>query len=165
MSRFDTNLPPSRIPVSNLHLPRRRVIIVEDDQCLANLYALVIEKYFSRAQILKYTNGDDVWQELSKADPDLLITDVQHPGTDAWEMLKLLAAAKVTYPILMISGEIQPEVEYKNIHPGLKLTMMSKPFYLKNFLKYLTDVFESNGEFTVPVIQTRPNDSTRARLA
>ena len=124
MTRVATNLPTGGIPASNLHLPIRRVIIAEDDECLSNLYALVIEKYFTLVQIQKFTNGDDVWRELSKANPDLLITDVQHSGMEAWEMLELLAAAKVTYPILLISGEIQSGVEYQNMYPVTGFTCL-----------------------------------------
>ena len=137
---------------------RSRVVILEDDQFLAQFYEMLIKKVSPHSQILFFTDGDTAWGELTKAEPDLFITDVEHPGTDAWEMFRMLAAAKVTYPILMISGDFVPGDKHKHLYPSLNLTAMSKPFDVSVFIKILADLLKASDGFLGSTEQTRPND-------
>ncbi len=107
---------------------RPRVVILEDDQALAQLYETLIMKHYAQAAIRKHHNGDPAWVDLSRSDPDIFITDLDHLGLDIWEILKRLAAKPVTYPILIITDEGLREVPFNLIYPGLNLTVMYKPF-------------------------------------
>ena len=93
-----------------------------------------------RFQFHKFTDGDQAWEELSKADPDVFITDISHLGSDGYELMKRLAAKKVTYPILVVTGYTDPafEIFCKKQYPKLKVTVIFKPFVAGDILKHLT---------------------------
>ena len=133
------------------------MVILEDDQFLAHCYEMLLQRVSPHVQILSFTDGDKAWGELSKVDPDLFITDVEHPGRDVWEMLSLLTAEKVTYPILMVSGDFVPRESYQHMYPALKLTTISKPFDVPVFIKLLTDLLKATDGYMGITEQTRPN--------
>jgi CheY-like chemotaxis protein len=55
---------------------------------------LILSK-FKHAALQTFQDGRTAWEELSRADPDLLITDMIRGGMNGWEMLPLLARRKV----------------------------------------------------------------------
>ena len=122
------------------HSPKKlRVVILEDDELLVRLYVVCLTKAFPlRFQTQAFTDGDEAWKELSQTDPDLLITDLQHPGLDGWQLLGLLAEQKKKYHILMISGEFQKDMDSKSFFPELNLRMMAKPAKFPELTQYLS---------------------------
>src|ERR1035438_10431164 len=99
MNGSNSDRHPSANVAAILNPPRRlRVVILEDYPFMADFYEMVLAKISPRFQIHKFTNGDEAWRELGKIDPALFITDIEHSGTDAWEILRFLAAVKVNFP-------------------------------------------------------------------
>ncbi len=142
MSGSNVERHPINLTEEKIIPPRsQRVVILEDDQFLAHLYELVLAKLSAQYQIQKFTDADEAWLSLAAA-PDLFITDVEHPGTDAWAVLERLAAKKVTFPILVISDEFQPGVVYQQVYPGMKVTLLSKPFVIQTLFKCLLGLLE-----------------------
>jgi CheY-like chemotaxis protein len=84
---------------SSLHWPR--IVLINDEPFIMELWTTLIRVYFKNPTILCFEDGDLAWQELLQIEPDLLITDMCHPGMDGWRMLSLLAARKVNYPIVV----------------------------------------------------------------
>ena len=140
--------------------PQRKIkaYILEDEPVALRLYADLLAAAPGQFQIHKFTDGDEAWAELTKADPDILITDIAHPGLDGWEILKLLAAERVTYPILVVTGDCQSADFYKNVYPDLKLNMLGKPFRVESFYKHLSALLHEYDGFM-------PSDEQTSRLA
>jgi len=134
------NVPPSATPTRP---PPLKLVFLDDE--LANSEFL-FEGFSDRFQFQKFTNGDQAWAELSKADPDVFITDIAHPGADGWELVKRLAAKNVTYPILVVTGYHDPafEVFCKRQCPNLKVTVITKPFVAADIVKRLTALTEGS---------------------
>lgn len=136
------------IPAANSRPQRKiKVFILEDEPMALQLYADLLSATGVQFQIHKFTDGDAAWSELTKADPDILLTDIVHPGLDGWEMLKLLGAEKVAYPILVITGDCQPAEFYKNLYPDLKLGLLAKPFRIRSFYQQLAALLEGPDGF------------------
>ena len=133
------------------------MVVLEDDEFLAQFYEMLVKRVLPQAHILFFNNGDKAWEELTKVDPDLFITDVEHFGMDAWEMARMLAAAKVTYPIFMISGDFVSGTKHTHLYPELRLTLLSKPFDIPVFNKLLTDLLKPVDGFMSTTEPTRPN--------
>ena len=133
----------SDIPAASFKAPRKiKVFLLEDEPVALQLYADLLAATSKRFQIHKFADGDDAWAELTKVDPDILIMDIIHPGLDGWEMLKLLAAEKVTYPVLVVTGDSQAAEFYKSCYPDLKLAVVGKPFRVQSFYKQLFDMLQ-----------------------
>ncbi|HEY5040556.1 MAG TPA: response regulator, partial [Verrucomicrobiae bacterium] len=126
------------LPPATLAREKKFQVVYLDDE-LPN-FEFLFEGFTDRFQFHKFTDGDQAWKELSQADPDVFITDIAHPGSDGWELVKRLAAKKVTYPIVVVTGynDSAFEVFCKKQYPKLKVTVIIKPFGADDFLKQLT---------------------------
>src|SRR5260370_35836552 len=84
-----------------------------------------------------FRDGATAWQELLRADPDLLITDMMRPGMAGCDMLPLLALRKVKYPILVHSGYATETQVRQWAGPDLKVTFLQKPWRVEEFRRHL----------------------------
>jgi len=125
-------------PAADSPRQKKPKLVYLDDE-LPN-FEFLFEGFSDRFEFQKFTDGDQAWAELSKADPDIFITDIAHPGADGWELMKRLAAKKVAYPILVVTGYNDPafEIFCKIQCPKLKVTVITKPFVLGDILPHLT---------------------------
>jgi len=124
-----------------------KVLWLEDDNF--EFYSELIEQFQlnHRFEIQWLTDGNQAWAALGKADPDLFIMDIIHPGLCGAIMLERLAAKKVACPILVISGCKQEIVKgFSEVRcSSLKITVLPKPFditVLNQFLTSLADNLE-----------------------
>lgn len=135
--------------------PKLKVFIVEDELLNVEFYRSLLAVLSNRFQTYEFKDGDEAWAALSKMDPDILITDLLHPGLDGWELLKQLSAKKAAYPILVISGDCQAEEYYRSCHPGLNLNILGKPFDLRAFHNHLSELLEKHDRLMIPVESDR----------
>ena len=63
-----------------------------------------------------------------RADPDLLITDLNHLGLNGREMLPMLDRKKVRFPILVASGNLTEKDVRQYAGSELNILFLSKPF-------------------------------------
>lgn len=118
---------------------KRRILIVEDERQLADLFELSIRDWFANAEILRFANGDEAWKSLEQQEPALLVLDCSHPGMGGVEILERLAACNVRCPVLLTS-ELFEESVIRRLGKELKLTYLPKPFGIVQFWKMLNDL-------------------------
>lgn len=110
-----------------------RIVVVDDESwCLEMVGTLILSK-FKHAALQTFQDGGTAWQELSRAGPDLLITDMIRGGMNGWEMLPLLAQRKVKYPILVTSGYAQEKDVRQCAGPDLVVSFLQKPYTSEQF--------------------------------
>ena len=98
-----------------------------------------------RIELKSFADGDQAWAALGKEEPELFITDIEHPGLDGSLLLQRLEAKKVTYPILVLTGQPKESVKgfSKGKCPSLNLTVMQKDLLEEDKLdKYLTSILD-----------------------
>jgi DNA-binding NtrC family response regulator len=116
-----------------------KIVLVEDEPELAQLFRIYIRTIFPAAGIVTFHDGDAAWAYLNQVSPDLLISDLKHPGMDGCAMLSGLAQKGVAYPIMILSGFL-PSVIRQACHcagPQLQVHFLPKPFDLKKFVVLL----------------------------
>lgn len=105
-----------------------RIVILEDEESYRDLYKLFLKHWNEDVVVVECQNGDEAYQELSRKAPDAFITDVKHTGLQIREMLALLAAKRVTYPIIVITGYCMAEqLILKYAGPNLRMSILEKP--------------------------------------
>lgn len=105
-----------------------RVLILEDESDLLNLYRLTIEGWDMAPQVLTATNGFEGLIEIGKSNPDLLITDLKMPGMDGFELIRRLKG-NPRYNglhIVVVSGLGKAEIEKEGGLPK-SVTVFPKP--------------------------------------
>ncbi len=117
-----------------------KIIHVDDEDWLLEMVGMAIRAKFKNVVIVTFQNGNKAWEELSRADPDLLITDLLNNnipgrtesfGMNGYELLPLLAKKNVKYPILVLSGSLSREgYEFRTRQiagPNLNVSLLKKP--------------------------------------
>ncbi len=110
-----------------------RIVINDDEEGCRVSYSLMLKWSYDGIEILTFNDSRDTWRELSRADPDLLITDIHHALISGPDLLSRLAERKVKYPILVISAglDMYGEDERRSWGPGLNVSFLSKPVGLE----------------------------------
>jgi CheY-like chemotaxis protein len=77
---------------------------VDDEEVRLKMVETVISGYFKGVTVKSFQDAEEAWQELSRTDPDLLITDDIMGTLNGDEIVRRLADRKVTYPIIVINA-------------------------------------------------------------
>ncbi len=125
---------------------------------MTELMEVMLEHLFVKVKVLAFQNRDRAWKELLRADPDLLITDMnnqnmpgppEYSGMSGWELLPLLARRKVKYPILVVSGSVSKPGEKRRARkcaaPNLNITFLAKPSVIEEFQREVKRLLSDDG--------------------
>lgn len=80
----------------------KHIVIIEDDQLLADMYKMKFELAGYRVEI--HRSAELALPELTKESPDLIILDVLLPGKNGLWLLKELHAGKATVPVVILTN-------------------------------------------------------------
>ena len=119
----------------------KSVLIVEDDQNIAELLRLYLEKEGYVAAIA--SDGGAGVEMFRKLQPDLVLLDVMLPVMDGWTVLQNIRKDSMT-PVIMLTakGETTDKVS------GLKMgadDYITKPFEMKEVLARIEAVLRRGG--------------------
>lgn len=90
-------------------MDRKKILIVDDDENIAELISLYLNKECYETQIAY--NGEDALQSFSDFLPDLILLDVMLPGMDGYQICSEIRKSS-NVPIIMLSakGEVFDKV-------------------------------------------------------
>jgi two-component system cell cycle response regulator CtrA len=102
-----------------------RVLLVEDDTTTAKSIELMLK---SEGFVVDATNLGEDGLEIGKLyDYDIVILDLMLPDMDGYEVLRRLRAARITTPVLILSGLAEPDNKIKGLGYGAD-DYLTKPF-------------------------------------
>ena len=79
-----------------------RILIVEDDTELCQLFSHVLEKNGYHTRMV--SNGQEALDALAEEYVDLIISDIMMPVMDGYELVRSLRKKSVMTPVLMITA-------------------------------------------------------------
>lgn len=105
-----------------------RVLVLEDDPALLELYRLAIEGWTPAPAVITAANGFEGLIEIGKSVPDLLITDLKMPAMDGFELILHLRRnpRHKGMHIVAATGLSKAEIERKGGLPK-DVTVFCKP--------------------------------------
>lgn len=80
-----------------------KILVVEDDDSLLNLYRIVLEK--QGYEVLPAHHGEEAWDIMEKEHIDLIITDILMPVMDGYQFLRSVRDIYPEMPVLMITAK------------------------------------------------------------
>ena len=80
-----------------------RILVVEDDSELRQLFCRVLEK--NGYEALEACNGQQALDALESSYIDLIISDIMMPVMDGYELVRSLREADIRIPVLMITAK------------------------------------------------------------
>ena len=108
----------------------KSILIVEDDNNIADLLRLYLEKEGYQATIAADgTQGIDLYRKLR---PDLVLLDVMMPGVDGWGVLRAIRQDSQT-PVLMLTAKGETTDKVSGLKQGAD-DYITKPFEMKEVL-------------------------------
>lgn len=112
-----------------------RVLLVEDDLQLLNLYGRILEEW--KLQFDQCTDGHSALEKLSSTSYTLVITDLNLPGLDGISLLKWIQKHRPMVAAVVISGDGRAERILAAMRGGAK-DFLVKPFSLTDFQEMVT---------------------------
>ncbi|MBQ1171990.1 MAG: response regulator transcription factor [Lachnospiraceae bacterium] len=138
---------------------KQKILIVDDDENIAELISLYLTKECFETQIVY--DGESALDAVKSFDPNLIILDLMLPGMDGYQVCREVRMTS-TVPIIMLSakGEIFDKVL------GLELgadDYMEKPFDSKELVARVKAVLRRFKNTTVSVAESTPTPSTKVK--
>ena len=128
-----------------------RVLLVEDDKSVAKSIELMLK---SEGYIVDQTELGEDGLEIGKIyDYDIIILDLMLPDMDGYDVLKNLRAAKVTTPILILSGLAELDNKIKGLGFGAD-DYLTKPFDKRELIARIQAIVRRSQGHSQSVIVT-----------
>jgi len=128
-----------------------RVLLVEDDASMAKSIQLMLQ---SDGYIVDTTDLGEDGLEIGKIyDYDIIILDLMLPDIDGYEVLRRLRAARVTTPILILSGLADMDNKLKGLGFGAD-DYLTKPFDKRELQARIQAIIRRSKGHSESVIRT-----------
>jgi excisionase family DNA binding protein len=108
------------IPVAAAAVAPFHILVAEDDLIFQDLYQAMIENWAMQPKLSIAGNGFDALVRIGQERPDLLITDLDMPGMDGFEMLRMLKAMPdlADLQIIVVTGLSDAQIEQRHGLPA-----------------------------------------------
>ncbi|MEI8326807.1 MAG: response regulator [Betaproteobacteria bacterium] len=128
--------PPAALPAAARRL---RVMVVDDDAILLRLYRAKLSQWPMAPEVVALDNAVTALLGMGRSTPDLLITDLQMPGMDGFNMLRVLQQAPEVSntTIVVASGLDAEEIERRGGIPA-GIEVLPKPIPFDRLLQIAT---------------------------
>ncbi|WP_448206594.1 response regulator transcription factor CtrA [Azospirillum sp. sgz302134] len=128
-----------------------RVLLVEDDTSIAKSIELMLQ---SEGYIVDSTDLGEDGLEIGKLyDYDIIILDLMLPDIDGYEVLRRLRAARVTTPILILSGLSELDHKIKGLGFGAD-DYLTKPFDKRELIARIQAIVRRSKGHSDSIIRT-----------
>ena len=88
---------------------KQKILIVDDDENIAELISLYLTKECFDTQIVH--DGEEALQTFERFEPDLILLDLMLPGIDGYQVCREVRAKSQT-PIIMLSAKERCLIKY-----------------------------------------------------
>jgi two-component system response regulator MtrA len=109
----------------------RRVLVVDDDQALAEMLEIVLQA--SGFETSWCGRGDEALPEFRRFRPDLVLLDLMLPGRDGVDVCRDLRAESPTVPIVMLTAKSDTQDVVGGLEAGAD-DYVAKPFKTQELL-------------------------------
>lgn len=133
----------------------KTIVVIDDDPDLLQLTVEVLKQYY---QVISFSNAEQALQNLALENYDLLITDIQMPIKDGFELIEELQKKKKNIynnqPLIAVTGRTDLNQE---IYTKAGFTaVLKKPFTPSILLKTIDAIFN---QIALPIQENTIRDS------
>lgn len=117
-----------------------KLLYVEDDEDTRNSTISIFEDFFNDITIA--VDGKDGYKKFTSKDIDLIITDINMPNLNGFDMIEKIRAIDKDIPILIMSAHNEPEYLIKGTNLDT-IGYLQKPIELDQFLSALLNAVKN----------------------
>jgi len=126
----------------------KTILIVDDTKLVRHFLAKKLEPYTSEFTVLTAENGKEALAHARSVKVDLVITDIEMPVMDGFELLAHLSNHHPETPVFVMTANGSPELEQRIDAMG-SLKYFEKPIDVDLLLAAIREIFESNARGAV----------------
>ncbi len=143
---------------------KSKILIVEDEQPLADLLAAKLEK--EDYEVARAYDGLAGYEKIKEWKPDLILLDIVMPKMDGYEVLEKLNEDKIKIPVIIISNSGQPVEIEKTKKLGAVGHLIKTEFNPVDVIKQVKDYLGGNGKYSKEngksmSVQAKENDNVK----
>ena len=116
------------------------ILVVDDDKVLTQLVKTLLEDAGYEVRIAH--DGETAYRHLKDPKCKEMLLDIRMPGVNGAELLMLMAAEKITVPVIVISGFPDYDEEEMKQFPNVK-KLFHKPLYPEELLAAVREYAEN----------------------
>jgi DNA-binding response OmpR family regulator len=116
------------------------ILVAEDDHDMRRLVTEVLTH--SAYNVDAAHDGAAAWENLQLKSYHLLITDFDMPGMSGIELVRKARVARMTLPVIMVSGTMRENEIKQNSSLRISATLF-KPFGVEHLLKTVKEVLDA----------------------
>ena len=102
-----------------------RILFLDDQPEMLDSLADMVRLIVPGADVRTYTHGLEAWRAIQQQSPDLLISDVNHPGKSIFEIV-----SKTRFPVIITTGMCVQKADFP---AGRDVQILYKPFEFSEF--------------------------------
>ena len=127
------------------HRASHRAVVVEDDEPTAELLCKLLEHL--NCTVVSTPDNASALDQIKLELPDLITTDIFHPGPNGIELVRALREDLHTsdIPIIVISGSCPDDTELMLYRLGVT-AVIHKPFQMKEFISRLSQILDIHSD-------------------
>ena len=124
-------------------MDKMKVLIVDDDEIIAGLAKIILDKMFDNEYIFKIktaANGEEGYKLSLDFKPDLVLTDIQMPGKNGIEMVRAIRQHSPEIKTIYMSGEWSKfQTPLQEEHTMHQAYFLKKPFAISELKQLLCE--------------------------
>lgn len=117
-----------------------RLLVVEDDSCMADLICLLAQEAQFNASICEGAHFTAIYQQWK---PDVILLDILMPGMDGFEILRYLhqQQSRARVVLLSVSERYRQTAELMGLELNLLIAAnIAKPFHASDLQRLLGEI-------------------------
>lgn len=133
--------------------PGKRILVVDDDASVRQMLARVLTE--EGYQVYAAANGTAAVEIASAADPEMVLLDLNMPGTNGWETFQQMVTNKPSLTVIVITA--QPNQLFTALNAGVA-ALLEKPLNFPLLLRTVSDLLAESPKERRARIEGKPAD-------
>ncbi|HAF08318.1 MAG: response regulator [bacterium] len=119
----------------------KKILIIDDDEDIISLIRIILEN--ENYTVIGALSGDEGIKYALKEKPDLILLDIMMPGTDGWEVMKMLHTDEKTrkIPVAMLTCKTDVRDKLTGLQEGA-IDYITKPFSPEELITRVNKIFK-----------------------
>jgi CheY-like chemotaxis protein len=138
----------------------KTILVVDDDELIREFTAAYLETLSIRPMVLTAKNGAEAIDVLKARKMDLVLTDLNMPVIDGFELLAYISANHPDIKTIAMTGVQSSDIDEKLRFLGTR-HCMEKPFSIEDLNEKIIQVLENNIGNPVPAYSAQQDNTLR----
>ncbi|MBN1625351.1 MAG: response regulator [Deltaproteobacteria bacterium] len=119
----------------------KRIMVVDDDPIVRDILECLLSYLSFKAVTID--NAYDALDLFTNGNFDLVLTDIQMPGMDGWELTCRIKKASSETPVILMTGLNKFDVE-EGMKNSPADSILFKPFNIRDLAKIVNEILNNN---------------------